>query len=37
MELVPNKDYEFIIANGFISKDGYPLRETKYLVKFKTQ
>lgn len=37
MELVPNKEYEFIIKNGFTSKNGYPLRGAEYLVKFKTQ
>lgn len=36
-ELIPYKEYEFVIANGFTSKDGYPLRETEYLFKFKTQ
>lgn len=36
-ELQPDKEYEFIInGGGFNSKDGYPLRDGQYLIKFKT-
>ena len=38
VDLKPNKEYEFIITNeSFKSKDGYPLKENEYLVKFKTK
>ncbi|WP_447637753.1 Ig-like domain-containing protein [Flavobacterium microcysteis] len=38
IDLQPNKEYEFIITNrSFKSKDGYPLKEEEYLVKFKTK
>ncbi|MGJ7031939.1 hypothetical protein [Niabella hirudinis] len=38
IELQPGKEYEFIITNRrFESKDGYPLKEGKYLVKFRTR
>lgn len=36
-ELIANKEYEFVIANGFTSKDGYPLKENQQIIKFKTQ
>ncbi|WP_306351111.1 DUF2268 domain-containing putative Zn-dependent protease [Flavobacterium sp. '19STA2R22 D10 B1'] len=36
--LKPNKEYEFVITNrSFKSKDGYPLKETTYTIKFKTK
>jgi hypothetical protein len=38
VDLKPNKEYEFIITNNsFKSKDGYPLKEKEYPVKFKTK
>jgi len=38
VNLQPNKEYEFVITNrSFKSKDGYPLKEKEYLVKFKTK
>ena len=38
VDLKPNKEYEFIITNeSFKSKDGYPLKEEEYPVKFKTK
>jgi len=38
VDLKPNKEYEFIITNNhFKSKDGYPLKENEYQVKFKTK
>ena len=38
VELKAQKDYEFVITNkGFKSKDGYPLKEDKYLIKFRTK
>lgn len=38
VDLKPNKEYEFIITNNsFKSKDGYPLKENEYPVKFKTK
>lgn len=37
VDLKPNKEYEFVLTNkSFISKDGYPLKEEKFLIKFKT-
>jgi hypothetical protein len=36
-DLKPGKEYEFVLTNkSFASKDGYPLRDEKLLVKFKT-
>jgi hypothetical protein len=38
VDLKPNKEYEFMITNNsFKSKDGYPLKEKEYPVKFKTK
>lgn len=37
MDLQPNKNYEFIIGNSFLSKDGYPLLGSNYTVHFKTK
>ncbi|WP_407405960.1 Ig-like domain-containing protein [Chryseobacterium sp.] len=38
IDLKPNKNYEFIINNkGFKSKDGYPLKDDKYSIQFKTK
>jgi hypothetical protein len=38
LDLKAGKEYEFIITNrGFLSKDGYRLRDPAYLVKFKTR
>jgi len=38
MELKPQQEYEFVITNrGFKSKDGYALKDTAYVVKFKTK
>lgn len=38
IELKPNKNYEFIINDkGFKSKDGYPLKDDKYSIQFKTK
>lgn len=38
IELKPQQDYEFIITNrSFRSKDGYPLKESEYVVKFSTK
>ena len=38
IELVPNKEYEFLITNeNFKSKDGYQLKEEELLVQFKTK
>lgn len=37
VDLKPNKEYEFVLTNkGFISKEGYLLRDEKLLIKFKT-
>lgn len=37
VDLKPNKEYEFVLTNkSFISKDGYPLKEEEFLIKFKT-
>ncbi|UKB77846.1 Ig-like domain-containing protein [Chryseobacterium sp. MEBOG07] len=37
VNLKPNKEYEFVLTNkSFISKDGYPLKDEKFLIKFKT-
>ncbi|MGH1516546.1 Ig-like domain-containing protein [Chryseobacterium sp. JK1] len=37
MDLQPNKTYEFVLSNKkFESKDGYPLKDEKFLVTFKT-
>lgn len=36
-ELIANKEYEFVIANGFTSKNGYPLKGNQQIIKFKTQ
>lgn len=36
--LQPDKEYEFIITNNsFKSKDGHPLKEKEYPVKFRTK
>ncbi|RWU07333.1 gliding motility protein GldB-related protein [Pedobacter chitinilyticus] len=36
--LKPKQDYEFIITNrSFRSKDGYPLKDAEYVVKFSTR
>lgn len=36
-DLKPGKEYEFVLTNkSFVSKDGYPLRDERLLVKFKT-
>ncbi len=36
--LKPKQDYEFIITNrSFRSKDGYPLKDAEYVVKFSTK
>lgn len=38
IELKPQQDYEFIITNrSFRSKDGYPLKDNEYLIKFSTK
>lgn len=38
IELKPQQDYEFIITNrSFKSKDGYPLKDNEYLIKFSTK
>ncbi|WP_185147259.1 Ig-like domain-containing protein [Chryseobacterium sp. KBW03] len=37
VDLKPSKEYEFVLTNkSFISKDGYPLKDEKFLIKFKT-
>ncbi|WP_181416157.1 MULTISPECIES: hypothetical protein [unclassified Chryseobacterium] len=37
VDLKPNKEYEFILTNkGFISKEGYLLKDEKFLIRFKT-
>ncbi|MFZ4928075.1 Ig-like domain-containing protein [Chryseobacterium sp. Mn2064] len=37
MDLQPNKTYEFVLSNKkFESKDGYPLKDEKFLITFKT-
>ncbi|KAB1228702.1 Ig-like domain-containing protein [Chryseobacterium viscerum] len=37
VNLKPNKEYEFVLTNkSFISKDGYPLKDEKFLIRFKT-
>jgi hypothetical protein len=37
VNLKPSKEYEFVLTNkSFISKDGYPLKDEKFLIKFKT-
>ncbi len=36
-DLKPDKEYEFVLTNkGFLSKDGYPLKDEKFMIKFKT-
>ncbi len=38
MDLKPDKEYEFVLTNKtFESKDGYPLKDEKFIVKFKTK
>lgn len=38
IDLKPQQDYEFIITNrSFRSKDGYPLKDAEYVVKFSTK
>jgi len=38
IDLKPQQDYEFIITNrNFRSKDGYPLKDAEYVVKFSTK
>jgi len=38
IELKRQQDYEFIITNrSFRSKDGYPLKDNEYLIKFSTK
>lgn len=39
LELIPTKEYEFIISNGFKSEDGYALKldNNELIVNFKTQ
>lgn len=37
MDLQPNKNYEFIIGNSSLSKDGHPLLGSNYTVHFKTK
>jgi len=38
IDLKPQQDYEFIITNrSFRSKDGYPLKDAEYIVKFSTK
>lgn len=38
MDLQPDKEYEFVLTNKtFESKDGYPLKDEKIIVKFKTK
>lgn len=37
MDLKPDKEYEFVLTNkAFESKDGYPLKDERFIVKFKT-
>lgn len=38
MDLKPGKEYEFVLTNKtFESKDGYPLKDEKFIVKFQTK
>lgn len=38
LEIEKNKEYEFVITDrGFQSKDGFPLKEKEYLIKFMTE
>ncbi|MDM1297689.1 Ig-like domain-containing protein [Empedobacter falsenii] len=39
MELIPTKEYEFVISNGFKSEDGYALKlnNNELIVNFKTK
>lgn len=38
MDLKPGKEYEFVLTNKtFESKDGYPLKDERFIVKFQTK
>ncbi|MCU0344207.1 MAG: hypothetical protein MUF28_10370 [Ignavibacterium sp.] len=37
-ELHPGFEYEFMLTNGgFQSKDGYPMKDSPYTIRFKTK
>jgi len=38
LEIEKNKEYEFVVTDrGFQSKDGFPLRQKEYIIKFSTE